>query len=163
MTEEQLGKLFEAFYAGRGIHHETVWWHGPGASRSARRFCRMMAGDLTVKSEYGKGSTFTVKLPLQARDPKEVPPLPSQSEETDPAENSSALKILVIDDDANVRDLMQRHLTKEGFQVSVANDGKEGIGTGPRTHARCHHSRCHDARHGRVVCYQQTEIQSCYR
>ena len=33
-------------------------------------------------------------------------------------------KILVVDDDARIRDLLRRYLTQEGFEVMVAEDGK---------------------------------------
>ena len=37
-------------------------------------------------------------------------------------------KILVVDDDANICELLRLYLTKEGYQVTVANDGEEGAG-----------------------------------
>ena len=36
-------------------------------------------------------------------------------------------KILVVDDDANICELLRLYLTKEGYQVTVANDGEEGL------------------------------------
>ena len=36
-------------------------------------------------------------------------------------------KILVVDDDANICELLRLYLTKEGYQVMVANDGEEGL------------------------------------
>jgi two-component system phosphate regulon response regulator OmpR len=38
--------------------------------------------------------------------------------------NNRTDKILVVDDDARIRDLLRRYLTQEGFEVMVAEDGK---------------------------------------
>jgi signal transduction histidine kinase len=38
----------------------------------SRRFCQMMGGDITVESEVGRGSTFTIRLPSIVDSPKEV-------------------------------------------------------------------------------------------
>jgi len=62
MTEEQLGRLFEAFSQAEASTRSRYGGTGLGLAIS-RAFCRMMGGDLTVTSVYGKGSTFTVRLP----------------------------------------------------------------------------------------------------
>ena len=62
MTEEQLGRLFAAFSQAEASTRSRYGGTGLGLSIS-RHFCRLMGGDLTVESTYGRGSTFTVLLP----------------------------------------------------------------------------------------------------
>ena len=62
MTEEQLGRLFEAFSQAEASTRSRYGGTGLGLAIS-QHFCRLMGGDLTVTSIYGQGSTFTVRLP----------------------------------------------------------------------------------------------------
>ena len=57
--------------------------------------------------------------------------------------------MLVIDDDPNVRDLMARLLTKEGFGVVLRVRRPEGLALAEAP-TRGHHARRHDARHRRL-------------
>ena len=65
MTPDQLVKLFQAFTQADASTSKKYGGTGLGLALS-RRFCQLMGGDLTVTSEFGKGSTFTVTLPAQA-------------------------------------------------------------------------------------------------
>lgn len=61
-TPEQLAKLFQAFTQADASTSKKYGGAGLGLALS-RRFCQMMGGDITVTSEHGKGSVFTVALP----------------------------------------------------------------------------------------------------
>jgi len=128
MTPAQLAKLFQAFSQADSSTSRKYGGTGLGLAIS-RKFCHMMGGDLTVQSERGKGSTFTVTLPVEVSEaasdvsprtesPRDRPRTPSAT---------SGPVVLVIDDDAQARDLIERSLGKEGFRVVLAGDGKRGL------------------------------------
>jgi signal transduction histidine kinase len=68
MTEEQLGRLFEAFSQAEASTRSKYGGTGLGQAIS-RQVCRLMGGDLTVTGVYGRGSTFTARLPSVVPEP----------------------------------------------------------------------------------------------
>jgi signal transduction histidine kinase len=78
MTAEQMGKLFQEFSQATSSTASKYGGTGLGLVIS-KRFCQMMGGDITVESEPGRGSTFTVQLPRTVETPKEaVAPEPTE-------------------------------------------------------------------------------------
>ena len=128
LTPEQMSMLFKAFTQADASTTRKYGGSGLGLAIT-RHFCQMMGGEVTVESEVGKGSAFTVKLPAVVISPKAEK---HETTEIIKARRVSeappgASTILVIDDDPTVHDLMRRFLTKEGFRVAIAPGGKEGI------------------------------------
>jgi len=120
MTPEELERLFQAFQQADASTTRKFGGTGLGLAIS-RTFCRMMGGDITVASQPGRGTIFTVHLPAKVADPKAVRP-PGEAE---PAAGQPL--VLVIDDDAVARDLLGRFLSENGFRSRFAADGPLGL------------------------------------
>jgi signal transduction histidine kinase len=71
MTPEQMGRLFQEFSQASSATASKYGGTGLGLAIS-RHFCQMMGGDITVESEPGRGSTFTIRLPRIVEAPKEL-------------------------------------------------------------------------------------------
>ena len=125
MTSEQLGKLFQEFSQADSSTTRKYGGTGLGLAISDR-LCRMMGGSIDVKSEPGVGTTFSVRLPAEQAGVPEAAPIEMAPT---PAGYATARtnRVLVIDDDATVRNLMRRYLSREGFEVVTADGGREGL------------------------------------
>ncbi len=125
MTAEQLGRLFQAFAQAEVTTASKYGGTGLGLAIS-RKFCEMMGGSVGVESEPGKGTTFTVRLP--AGGAADVQPAEPVSAGPGEAPDSSGWPtVLVIDDDAAARELLQKMLAKERVRVVAAASGEEGL------------------------------------
>lgn len=126
IAESSIKQIFEPFdQANRSVHRK---FGGTGLGLSiSRNLCRMMGGDLTVRSRLGEGSTFSFTLCCsRAGIPAEVPDrasvfiIPRLADEC-------PMHILVVDDVATNRLLASRLLTKMGYEADVANDGEQAV------------------------------------
>ncbi len=128
MTPEQQEKLFQRFSQADASTTRRFGGTGLGLAIT-RAFATMLGGDIRVRSEAGKGSTFTLSIPADIRVARAEPGEPAaRLGEIAAAEaDGPAGLVLVIDDDAATRDLVSRFLRREGFAVRCAGDGAEGL------------------------------------
>jgi signal transduction histidine kinase/DNA-binding response OmpR family regulator len=124
MTPQQVGRLFQAFSQADASTAHKYGGTGLGLAVT-KRFCQMMGGEIGVESEYGVGSTFTIRLPAEVIE-REAEPVPVATPRFGPLP-TGASTVLVIDDDPGVCDVVKRFLSKEGFWVEIALGGAEGL------------------------------------
>lgn len=134
MTPEQLQKIFDPFSQADSSVTRRFGGTGLGLSISLK-ICRALGGCLTAESEYGKGSTFTVRV--NAGDVSGEPLLDNKAAQeiireerrkgNDHVLRLPACSILVVDDGAANRKLMNLILTRAGAEVTLAENGKEAL------------------------------------
>jgi signal transduction histidine kinase/DNA-binding response OmpR family regulator len=122
MSPEQLGKLFQVFTQADASTTRKYGGTGLGLVIT-KKFCEMMGGEITVESTPGRGTVFTIRLPAEVGSSEAGTPAARRVERR----AGETGTVLVIDDDPAARELMERYLSKEGFQVVLASNGKEGL------------------------------------
>ncbi|MEK8020054.1 MAG: response regulator [Candidatus Parabeggiatoa sp.] len=121
MTFEQQKKLFEPFTQGDSSMTRRYGGTGLGLAIT-QKYVQMLSGTLWVESEFGHGSTFVLSLPIKAQ----VTTSDIQVEEAETSLKGEGI-VLVIDDDAIIRELFQANLSQLGYAVAVAIDGNQGL------------------------------------
>jgi two-component system cell cycle sensor histidine kinase/response regulator CckA len=113
MDDETRTRLFEPFFttkeigAGTGLGLSTVYG-----------IVTQSGGSIDVRSEPDLGATFTIRLPVTHAIAKETPP-------AEPAPDRGAERILVVDDELIVRELLAQMLRGQGYEVEVAASARE--------------------------------------
>jgi PAS domain S-box-containing protein len=119
---EDFPKLFGAFEQADQEKNSGIVGTGLGLSIT-RQLVDMMGGEITLESEYGKGSTFTILLPLVPGDPAQV----AQAEEMKRTARFTDAKVLVVDDNSVNLSVALGFLLKHGIKADTAGSGAEAI------------------------------------
>jgi signal transduction histidine kinase/CheY-like chemotaxis protein len=112
---EAIPKLFDQFY--RVPHQQQSGPKGLGLGLSiVKQLVEMHGGTVSIQSEAGCGSIFQFTLPLR----------PSAGE-VPAATAGTRKKILVVDDDPDIRHLLHERLSAYGYQIETATDGANAL------------------------------------
>ncbi len=123
---EDIPRLFQRFEQTR-TGREASSGTGLGLAIS-RGFARLMGGDITVKSLVGEGSVFTLVLPVTLVSPIVVPAKARTRRVVGLQEKETRRRVLVTDDVAANRDVLEQMLTRVGFEVRTTSSGAETLG-----------------------------------
>lgn len=118
MPPEVMDHIFEPFFTTKGPGKGT----GLGLS-TVLGIVKGHGGFLDVQSEIGHGTQFSLYLPVTATPAAKVP-----CEAPAATLQGNGETVLVIDDEAAIREILQRVLEQFGYRVLIAADGLEGIG-----------------------------------
>ncbi len=117
IAEEETERIFKAFQQLDDGTERQFEGTGLGLAIS-RQLAELLGGAISVQSEPGMGSTFTLQIPL-ARALTGT----TQLREKMPRGGASQRVVLVVDDEEGARELLRNHLEREGYRVVFAEDG----------------------------------------
>ena len=119
---DNLGKIFEPFFTTKELGKGT----GLGLS-TVYGIVKQSGGFIFAESEVGKGTTFTIYLPVHEPGAAQPEPVESHRPSSAPAAWSGGGRILLVEDEDTVRAVAERALVRAGFDVTAARDGEEGL------------------------------------
>jgi len=124
ISPENLSKIFDPFFTTKEVGKGT----GLGLSL-CYGIIKEHGGTITPRSRPGEGATFVIELPIAYGAGEPVPaetgPAPER-EKIDPHEGAGK-KVLVIDDEEPILQMVRETLTRRGYQVDIAVDGETGL------------------------------------
>ena len=122
MTKEFLKHIFDEFSQEESSARTHYKGSGLGMAIS-KRYVDLMGGNISVESEKGKGSTFTVELPLELTEADKVQKQASPVDSTD----LTGVKILMAEDNDLNAEIAMVQLDELGIHITRASDGKEAL------------------------------------
>jgi CheY-like chemotaxis protein len=128
MTREQVSRVFDAFTQADGSTTRKYGGTGLGLTIT-KRYCELMGGDILVESELNYGTTFTIRLPAVGVGPCISREIVEEPEVGWRASGDDPVTVLIVDDDADTREILRHALEREGWRVLEAENGKAGLAT----------------------------------
>ncbi|HZF01235.1 MAG TPA: ATP-binding protein, partial [Methylomirabilota bacterium] len=117
IAQENMPRLFDPFFTTKEVGKGT----GLGLSL-CYGFVKEHGGSITPSSELGKGATFVIELPAM-----EQVTVQSRPVETKKLTNGNGKRILIIDDEEPILNMIREDLSSLGYKVDVTTDGEKAL------------------------------------
>ena len=125
IAPNQLNDIFEDFTQADGSISRKYGGTGLGLAIT-RRLVQMHGGTIHVQSRVGEGSTFLVELPVEAAEPeRNTPPVAIPAASV--VAKTGGVRILVVEDNLVNQKVIASILTRHGFRVELAGNGREAL------------------------------------
>ncbi|MGE0597519.1 MAG: hybrid sensor histidine kinase/response regulator [Hyphomonadaceae bacterium] len=124
MAPEHLARLFQPFVQADPSITQQYGGTGLGLTIT-RRLAQLLGGDVSVESKLGEGAVFTLHVPLNFADAAKALGAAAQIDALQGPDSGPL--VLVIEDEADARDLAARALTRAGFAVQGVGGGDAGL------------------------------------
>jgi signal transduction histidine kinase/CheY-like chemotaxis protein len=119
----KMAKLFERFERGEDTYSKSQEGTGIGLNLT-RKLIELNGGRIEVDSVDGKGSTFSILMPLAAQETKVTAPIEQQETRV----RLDGLSTVVVDDNKDTCEVLKQILLASGATVRTANSVREGLG-----------------------------------
>ena len=127
IAENRIGTIFELFAQAENAIGRAQGGMGIGLAL-VRSLLQLHGGSIAAKSDgVGKGSEFVVRFPI-AEGVVETPP-PPEERRVEAARGAQPRRIVVVEDNTDVRELLRLKLKRLGHEVDAVGDGEAGIDT----------------------------------
>jgi signal transduction histidine kinase/ActR/RegA family two-component response regulator len=124
MSKEHMSRLFQPFVQADPSITQQYGGTGLGLTIT-RRFAQLLGGDVMVQSTLGQGSAFTLHVPADFADASAALGAAAQIDALQGAQDAPL--VIVIEDEADARELAARALTRAGFAVQGVGGGEAGL------------------------------------
>lgn len=125
IAQDELESIFEAFVQSQTGKQAQ---EGTGLGLPiARKFVQLMGGEISIKSEVGRGTIFKFDISISAADTANIETKWATRQIIALEPNQPRYRILIVDDKWSNRHLLIKLLSPLGFELKEANNGKEAI------------------------------------
>lgn len=125
IAEQDIGRIFKEFQQlDSGVNRKQ---QGTGLGLAlTKSYATLHGGDVRVESELGKGSRFTIEIPLEPPSSQRAPSTATPIID-EPARDDARPLVIVVEDDPGAAELLTRQIGRGGFRTMIASTGAEAV------------------------------------